>query len=364
MSQPIPLLTPFQLGPYTLPNRIVMAPLTRCRAAAGNVPHPLSATYYAQRASAGLIIAEATQVTPYGQGYPHTPGIHSAEQVAGWKLVTDAVHTAGGRIFLQLWHVGRVSHPDLQPDGVLPVAPSAIAPIGESGTYTGMKPYVVPRALATDEIPEIVAQYRSGAKNALAAGFDGVEVHSANGYLLDQFLQDNSNHRTDDYGGPIENRARLLLEVMDAVVDVWGGDRVGVRLAPSGTFGSMGDSDREATFSYVAKALNAFSLAYLHIVEPRIDGNQTVEPSTHLTSKYFKQIFDGPVMGAGGYHREDGNAAIAEGSADLVAYGRLYIANPDLVERFAVDGALNVPDRDTFYGGDAKGYTDYPTMAA
>jgi N-ethylmaleimide reductase len=364
MSHPIPLLSSVQLGPYTLPNRIVMAPLTRQRAAAGNVPNPLAPAYYAQRATAGLIIAEATQVTPYGQGYPHTPGIHSAAQVEGWKTVTKAVHQAGGRIFLQLWHVGRISHPDLQPGGALPVAPSAIAPIGESATYTGMKPYVVPRALATDEIPEIVAQYRSGAENALAAGFDGIEVHSANGYLLDQFLQDNSNHRTDEYGGSIENRARLLLEVMDAVVDVWGADRVGVRLSPSGTFGSMGDSNREATFSYVAEALNAFNLAYLHIVEPRVDGNQTTEPRTHLNSKYFKQIFNGLVIGAGGYQREDGNEAIADGSADLVAYGRLYIANPDLVARFAADEALNVPDRNTFYGGDEKGYTDYPTLAA
>jgi N-ethylmaleimide reductase len=253
------LFTPVQLGRYQLPNRIIMAPLTRNRAGDGNVPLDIHATYYRQRASAGLIISEATQVSPQGIGYPATPGIHSAEQVAGWKTVTDAVHEAGGRIFLQLWHVGRVSHPSFH-KGELPVAPSAIAPKGEAMTHEGPQPFVIPRALDLDEIPGIVAAFRQGAENALAAGFDGVEVHGANGYLLDQFLRDGSNHRTDAYGGSIENRARLLLEVTQAAVDVWGRDRVGVRLSPSSTFNGMGDSDPRATFGYTVRALNAFNL--------------------------------------------------------------------------------------------------------
>jgi len=243
MNIDINLLSPYKLGNLELPNRIVMAPLTRNRAGKGNVPGQLNATYYVQRASAGLIITEATQVSPQGLGYPSTPGIHSAKQVEGWKLVTDAVHQQGGRIVLQLWHVGRISHPDLQPDGALPVAPSAIAPKGEASTYEGQKPFVTPRALETSEIPEIIEQYRQGAKNALEAGFDGVEVHGANGYLLDQFLRDATNQRTDEYGGSIENRTRLLLEVTEAVTEVWGGERVGVRLSPSGTFNDMHDSN-------------------------------------------------------------------------------------------------------------------------
>ncbi|WP_199315399.1 MULTISPECIES: alkene reductase [Oscillatoriales] len=358
------LFTPFKLGRYELPNRIVMAPLTRMRAGAGNVPTSLNATYYVQRVSAGLIIAEATQISPEGAGYPNTPGIYSAEQVAGWRLVTDAVHAHGGRIFLQLWHVGRISHPSLQPGGELPVAPSAIAPEGEAITHDGPKPFVTPRALETAEIPGIVEQYRQAAENALAAGFDGVEIHSANGYLLDQFLQDGTNKRTDKYGGSIENRARLLLEVTEAVVSVWGGDRVGVRLSPSGTFGSMHDSNREALFTYVVSALNRFNLGYLHIVEPRINGNITVEDRvSNLNTRYFRAIFNGTLMTAGGYDREEGNAVLAAGDADLVAYGRLFIANPDLPERFALNAPLNKPDRSTFYGGNASGYIDYPTLA-
>ena len=356
------LLSSVKLGRYTLPNRIVMAPLTRNRAAAGNVPTPLIALHYEQRASAGLIISEATQVCPEGLGYPNTPGIHSAEQVAGWKLVTDAVHAKGGKIFLQLWHVGRISHPDLQPDGKLPVAPSAIAPEGEAATYTGMKPFVTPRALELEEIPQIIEQYRIGAKNALEAGFDGVEIHSANGYLLDQFLEDNSNQRTDIYGGSVENRARLLLEVTEAVVDVWGGDRVGVRLSPSGTFNSMYDSNRAATFGYAVTELNRFNLAYLHLVAPRVEGFGTAEDQPDLGADFFRPIYNGTIMTAGGYSLETGNQVIASGAADLVAFGRLYIANPDLVERFAANAPLNPPDRNTFYGGDEKGYTDYPTL--
>lgn len=363
MNTNVHLLSPVKLGRYELPNRIVMAPLTRMRAGAGNVPTSLNATYYVQRASAGLIIAEATQVSPQGAGYPNTPGIYSPEQVAGWQLVTDAVHDRGGRIFLQLWHVGRISHPSIQPGGELPVAPSAIAPEGEITTYDGLKPFVTPRALETEEIPGIVEQYRRGAENALAAGFDGVEIHSANGYLLDQFLQDGTNKRTDKYGGSIENRVRLLLEVTEAVVSVWGGDRVGVRLSPSGTFNSMHDSNLEALFSYVASALNRFDLAYLHIVEPRIAGNETVEDnSSNLGVRYFRPIFNGTLMTAGGYDREEGNAVLATGDADLVAYGRLFIANPDLPERFALNAPLNEPDRSTFYGGTAIGYTDYSIL--
>lgn len=338
-----------------------MAPLTRNRAAAGNVPTELNALYYKQRSSAGLIISEATQISPQGLGYPGTPGIHSPEQIAGWKLVIEEVHALGGHIFLQLWHVGRISHPDLQPNSELPVAPSAIAPEGESATYEGMKPYVTPRALELEEIPQIIEQYRLGAKNALEAGFDGVEVHSANGYLLDQFLQDNSNHRTDIYGGSVENRSRLLLEVIAAVVEVWGSDRVGVRLSPSGTFNSMGDSHRAATFGYVVKELNQFNLAYLHLVAPRVEGFGTAEDQPDLGADFFRPVFKNTIITAGGYSLETGNTAIASGDADMVAFGRLYIANPDLPERFAAGAILNIPDRNTFYGGDEKGYTDYPT---
>nr|WP_223807575.1 alkene reductase [Pseudanabaena sp. UWO311] len=357
-----PLLSSVKLGRYTLPNRIVMAPLTRNRAAAGNVPTALNALHYQQRASAGLLITEASQVCPQGQGYPNTPGIYSDEQVSGWRLVTEAVHAKGGKIFLQLWHVGRISHPDFQPNGELPVAPSAIAPEGEIFTYTGMKPYVTPRALELEEIPQIIEQYRLGAKNALEAGFDGVEIHSANGYLLDQFLQDNTNQRTDIYGGSVENRARLLLEVTEAVVSVWGSDRVGVRLSPSGTFGSVYDSNRAVTFGYAVKELNRFNLAYLHLVAPRVEGFGSAEDQPDLGADFFRPIFNSTIITAGGYNLETGNAAIASGAADLVAFGRLYIANPDLVERFAANAPLNTPDRNTFYGGDEKGYTDYPSL--
>ncbi|MBD2096478.1 alkene reductase [Trichocoleus sp. FACHB-591] len=372
MSANVDLLSPVKLGPYELPNRLVMAPLTRNRASAGYVPGALIATYYAQRASAGLIISEASQVSPQGLGYPSTPGIYSPEQVAGWRLITDAVHAKGGRIFLQLWHVGRISHPSLQPDGALPVAPSAIAPTGQASTYEGMQPFVTPRALETHEIPGIVEQYRQGAQNALEAGFDGVEIHAANGYLIDQFLRDGTNHRTDEYGGSIENRARFLLEVTAAVTSVWGGvgeasrngNCVGVRLSPSGSFNSMSDSDPVATFSYAAQALNQFNLAYLHIVEPRADENFTADtPASRLTTGYFRSIFKGTLIAAGGYDRESGNAALANGEADLVAYGRHFIANPDLPERFALNAPLNPADRSTFYGGDERGYIDYPTLA-
>jgi N-ethylmaleimide reductase len=357
------LFSPYKLGDLELPNRMVMAPLTRNRAGDGNVPGQLNATYYTQRVSAGLIIAEATQVSPEGLGYPATPGIHSAAQVAGWKLVTDAVHQHGGRIFLQLWHVGRISHPDLQPDGALPVAPSAIAPtVGQAATYEGMKPFVTPRALETSEIPGIVEQYRQGAKNALEAGFDGVEVHGANGYLLDQFLRDGTNKRTDEYGGSIENRARLLLEVTQAVTEVWGAGRVGVRLSPSGTFNDMHDSDPLATFGYAAEALNRFGLAYLHLIE--VVEADLRHGGTEVPTSYLRDRFTGTLIVNGGYDLDKSNAVLSSHKADLVAFGTLFIANPDLPQRFALNAPLNPADPSTFYGGGEKGYIDYPFLAA
>lgn len=353
------LLSPVQLGRYTLPNRMVMAPLTRNRAGEGNVATNLQVEYYSQRASAGLIVTEATQISPQGVGYPSTPGIHTPEQIRGWQAVTQAVHERGGHIFLQLWHVGRISHPSLQPQGELPVAPSEIAPTGQAATYTGMQPFVTPRSLETEEIPGIVEQYRQAAQNALDAGFDGVELHGANGYLLDQFLRNGSNQRTDQYGGSIENRARLLLEVLDQVTAVWGGDRVGLRLSPSGSFNDMSDSDPESLFHYVGQALNAFNLAYLHVIEPRADENPD---QAGIGARFFRSIYNGTLISAGGYTKALGNEALANGDADLIAFGRLFISNPDLPERFAQDAPLNSYDRNTFYGGDAHGYTDYPFL--
>ena len=354
------LFTPIQLGRYTLPNRIIMAPLTRCRAGEGSVPTSLNVDYYRQRASAGLIISEASQVSQQGQGYPATPGIYSPEQIAGWKLVTDAVHQQNGRIFLQLWHVGRSSHSSFQPGGALPVAPSAIAIEGELLTDQGMKPYETPRALERDEISGIVEQFRQGAENALEAGFDGVEIHGANGYLLDQFLRDGANKRTDDYGGSIENRARLQLEITEAVVGVWGNDRVGIRLSPSSTFNGMSDSNPEATFGYSVEQLNRFNLAYLHLLEP---GESDLRHGGHaVPTAYFRPIYRGNLMANWDYDQAKANAAIASGSADLISFGKAFIANPDLPERFKLNAPLNPPDPDTFYGGGEHGYTDYPTL--
>jgi N-ethylmaleimide reductase len=354
------LFTPIQLGRYTLPNRVIMAPLTRCRAGKGNVPTPLNATYYEQRSSAGLIISEATQVSPRGQGYPNTPGIHSDEQVAGWQMVTDTVHKRGGKIFLQLWHVGRSSHPDFQPNGDLPVAPSAIAIPGQLLTPKGMKPYVAPRALETHEISGIIEEFRQGAENALAAGFDGVEIHGANGYLLDQFLRDGSNQRTDEYGGPIAHRARLTLEITEAVVKVWGSDRVGIRLSPSTPFNGMSDSNPQATFGYLVDQLNRFDLAYLHLTEP--SASDVRHGGVSVPSTYFRPIYQGNLMVNLDYDQHKANAAIAGGNADLVSFGKQFIANPDLPERFQKNAPLNQPDPSTFYGGDQKGYTDYLTL--
>jgi len=364
---PLKLLQPFKLGNLELPNRIVMAPLTRRRADHHLAPTALNALYYAQRASAGLIISEATQISPQGTSLPLTPGIYSPEQIAGWQLVTQAVHDHGGRIFLQLWHGGRCSHPSLQPHGELPVAPSAIAPGEEKAlTATGEEvPFVVPRALLTTEIPGIIAQYRQAAENALKAGADGVEIHGASGYLLDQFLQDNSNQRTDEYGGSIENRARLLMEVTAAVIEVWGSDRVGVRLSPGSTFQDMEDSNPEALFNFVVTQLDRFKLAYLHIVEPRIKGSHDdlTEKKVLLGVHHFRPLYSGTLITAGGYTCETGEAVIFQGDADLVSYGRLFIANPDLPKRFALNAPLNPYHRPTFTGGDERGYIDYPFIS-
>jgi N-ethylmaleimide reductase len=355
------LFSPFQLGPLTLPNRIVMAPMTRNRAGPGNVPGPLAAIYYAQRASAGLIVSEATQVSPQGVGYPGTPGIHSAEQIAGWKRVTDAVHGAGGRIFLQLWHVGRISHPSLQPGGGLPVAPSAIAPAGQAMTREGLKPFVTPRALETAEIPGIVVDYRLGARHAREAGFDGVELHGANGYLVDQFLRDRTNHRTDRYGGSAQNRARFLIEVTEALVGEWGAERVGVRLSTTAPFNDMGDSDPAATFTAAVGELNRFGLAYLHVVEP-VAGDPV--PAGEMPDiRFFRKLWRGTLMGNKGYDLARAQAVLRDGAVDLVSFAALFLANPDLPERLRRGGPFNPPDRKTFYGGDAGGYTDYPPLA-
>jgi N-ethylmaleimide reductase len=354
------LFTPIEIGPLILPNRVVMAPLTRNRAGPGNAPTAQNAEYYVQRASAGLIVTEATQVSPQGVGYPGTPGIHSERQVAGWRLVTDAVHAAGGRIFLQLWHVGRISHPSLQPDGALPVAPSAIAPKGEAFTASGPQPFVTPRALETEEIPGIVAQFEHGARLAQAAGFDGVEIHAANGYLIDQFLRDGTNRRSDRYGGSLANRAHLLLEVTEAVAGVWGAARVGVRLSPRSPFNDMSDSDPRATFGHATLALAPFGLAYLHIVEPV----GSLPAGTPPLAPDLKAAFDGPLMVNGGYTRALAEAALAAGAADLASFGAAFLANPDLPLRLARNAPLNPPDPATFSGGDRHGYTDYPPLDA
>ncbi|WP_077728205.1 alkene reductase [Methylocaldum sp. 14B] len=366
-----PIFEPYALGPYTLKNRMVMAPLTRSRAGQpGNVPTDLNALYYAQRASAGLIISEATQVSQQGQGYAWTPGIHRPDQVVGWRSVAEAVHRAGGLIFMQLWHVGRISHPALQPDGQLPVAPSAIRPSGTAFIVNErgegeMVPFVTPRAMAIEEMPYIVKQYAHGASNALHAGLDGVEIHAANGYLLDQFLNTSSNHRTDEYGGPVENRARLLMEVVAAVCRVWGPQRVGVRLSPLGSFNDMGDDDPEALFRHVAEQLNRFNLAYLHIVEPemaRDPASPSFDPRGPAMMKLIRAKYSGTLIVCGGYDYRKAVACLEEGRADLVAFGRLFIANPDLPERFRQNAELNPPDESTYYGGGAKGYVDYPTL--
>jgi len=346
------LLDPLVLGVWRLPNRVVLAPLTRTRASAGRVPNAMMAEYYRQRAAAGLMISEATSVTSMGVGYPDTPGIWSPEQVAGWKLVTRAVHEAGGRILLQLWHVGRVSDPSYLA-GALPVAPSAIAPDGHPSLLRPTRQFVTPRALEREEIPGVVAAFKRGARNAERAGFDGVEIHGANGYLLDQFLQDSTNRRTDDYGGSIENRARLMLEVTDAVVSVWGTGRVGMHLAPRGDVYSMGDSNPAATFGYVAEQLGRRGIAFIAAREAVGPGRLGPE---------LKRKFGGIYIANESFSFETANQTIAAGDADAVAFGKLFIANPDLPKRFALGAPLNTPDPSTFYGSGPHGYTDYPAL--
>lgn len=356
------LLAAFKLGPYQLKNRMVMAPLTRCRADANTrVPTPMMAKYYEQRAGAGLIITEATVVTVSGVGYPATPGIYSDEQVQAWRLVTDAAHSTGGLIYLQLWHCGRVSHSSFL-GGELPVSSSPVAISGELYTPIGMKAYEIPRALTLDEVKQVPALYADGAQRAKEAGFDGVEIHGANGYLIDQFLRDGVNQRTDAYGGSIANRSRLLLEVAEAVCKVWGKDRVGLRLSPSGTFNGMSDSDPLAHFSAIVEKVSEFGLSYLHVIEP--DESDLRHGAKVVSSAELRKIFKGAFLSCGGYTKETAEAALAAHKADLIVFGKLFIANPDLPKRFQGNKPLNPWNETTFYGGGEAGYTDYPSLTA
>ncbi|TXG97020.1 MAG: alkene reductase [Zoogloea sp.] len=351
------LFQPLKAGAVTLPNRILMAPLTRCRAEEDHVPGDLMATHYAQRASAGLLIAEATMAMEGNSAFWHEPGIHSAAQVGGWKHVTDAVHKAGGRIFLQVWHGGRACHPLLN-DGAQPVAPSAL-PIRNDEVHTpeGKKPYVTPRALADDELPGIVAGFRHAAENALAAGFDGIEVHGANGYLLDEFLRNGSNTRSGPYGGPIENRARLMLEVLDACVGVWGAGRVGLRLSPLNSYNDMRDSDPVGLITWMAQRLNDYPLAYLHVMRGDFFGQQKGDVLTPARAHY-----KGVLIGNMGYTPQEAASAIESGQLDAVAFGTAFLANPDLPARIKAGASLNKPHPATFYSPGPEGYTDYPFM--
>jgi N-ethylmaleimide reductase len=355
MPAPETLLSPIQLGPYTLRNRTVMAPLTRSRAGDGDAPTSLAVEYYRQRATAGLIVTEGSQISPQGKGYPRTPGIFSDVQVAGWGEVTRAVHAEGGLIFLQLWHVGRLSHSTMQQNGGLPVSSSAIAPEGEIYTATGLQPYETPRALDLEEIPGIVDDFRRAAENAKRAGFDGVELHGANGYLIDQFLRDGANQRTDAYGGSAENRVRFLKEIVEAVIPVFGAARVGVRLSPALPVFSVSDSDPATTFRHAAETLSRYGLGYLHVV-------QFGDPAFDYTA--IKRAFGGVYIANGGFDADTGEAAVTSGTADLVAFGTKFLANPDLIERFRTGAPLNQPDPATFYQGEDRGYTDYPTLTA
>ncbi len=354
------LFEPYQLGALTLPNRIVMAPLTRNRAGAGLVPTDLTAKYYAQRATAGLLITEASQISQQGQGYQDTPGIYSPEQIAGWKHVTKAVHDAGGRIFLQAWHVGRISHTSLQPGGQAPVAPSAIRANTKTYVNNTFTDVSQPRALDLSEIPALVETYRVAAANTIAAGFDGIEIHAANGYLLDQFLRDGANKRTDAYGGSIENRARLLLEVMAAVTKEIGAARTALRLSPVTPANDLTDSNPQALFNYVVEQLEILKPVYIHVVEGATGGPRDVAPDFDFEALH--QRYSGTWMVNNGYDRALADTVLAEGKADLIAFGRPFISNPDLVERLRRNAPLNELDRDTLYGGGAKGYTDYPAL--
>jgi N-ethylmaleimide reductase len=346
------LFEPIQLGPNRLANRIVMAPMSRNRAVA-EAAHALTAKYYEQRASAGLIVTEASPVSPQGRTNLDAPGIYSDAQIAGWVQVTRAVHAAGGRIFLQLWHAGRVSGPSVQPGGAPPVAPSAVCPQGSLSTQNGPRPFVIPRALASEEIPVVVAQFGDATRNARSAGFDGVEVHAANGYLIDQFLRDGTNRRTDAYGGSPANRARFLFEVLDAVTLAWDSSRVGLRLSPVNAYNDMQDSDPQRTFNEVARALSRRGLAYLHADEA---------PGAPFDWPAFRDSYEGVYIANGGYDRQRAVSAVENGYADLVSFGVLYLANPDLVARFRTGVQLSIPDRSTFYGGGERGYTDYPSF--
>ena len=351
----VSLFDPVEFGALRLPNRIVMAPMTRNRAGPGDVPTELNATYYAQRASAGLIITEASQISPQGKGYPGTPGIHSGDQIAGWRGVTSAVKARGGRIFLQLWHVGRISHPSLQPENGLPVAPSAIRPEGSAVTAKGAVPFVKPRALDLAGIEAILADFRQAALNARSAGFDGVELHGANGYLLDQFLRDSTNLRADRYGGTVENRARLLLEAVDAAIIAFGRERVGVKLSPLNRFNDIWDSDPARTFGHVAQELGRRKIAFLHLTLGGDDGR--------FDWNALRRAFGGKLVLNGGLDLTSARQAVGSSLADLVSFGTPYLANPDLVERFRRGASLNTADKATFYGGGAVGYTDYPALA-
>ncbi len=358
----VTLFSPIRVGALDLANRIVMAPLTRNRARPeDDAPHALHADYYAQRASAGLIITEASQISPEGKGYAWTPGIHSRAQIDGWRAVTEAVHARGGKIVIQLWHVGRVSHTSLQPGGQAPVAPSAIGADSKTFDGTGMVTTSVPRALETAEIARVIADYAAATRNAREAGFDGVEIHAANGYLIDQFLRDGSNHRTDAYGGSVENRARLLAEVIDAVVGAWDKDHVGIRLSPFSNANNVTDSDPVPVFSQAVDLVERAGLAYLHMVEGQTGGSREL-PEGHSIAA-LRQRYSGVYIANNGYDRTLAMTAVSTGAADLVAFGKPFISNPDLVERLRVDAPLTPPDVATFYGGGTKGYTDYPTLA-
>ncbi len=354
------LFTPLQLGAYTLKNRIVMAPLTRMRATPGTLsPNDLNVEYYHQRASAGLIITEASQISPIGMGYPLTPGIYTNEQVAGWKKVTDAVHAEGGKIFIQLWHVGRVSHSSLHPAEGLPVAPSEVAAAGMTLTSTFEQvPFETPRAITLEEIKQTIADYRKAAENALAAGFDGVELHAANGYLLHEFMHETSNKRTDEYGGSVENKARITLEVLDILVDTLGSDKVGIRLSPFAYPYGEYDANSYPVYEYLVEKLNSYKLAYLHLIRYRQGEIEAVESKEE---KLWKS-YTGNIIAADGFTAEDAAEYVKSGKADAIAFGRNFIANPDLPKRMELEVELNVYDRDTFYGGAEKGYTDYPFL--
>lgn len=356
------LLDPVMVGPYLLKNRFVLPPLTRSRAGAGDVPTQMHAVYYAQRAHAGLQITEGSPISQEGTGFPGTPGIYSPAQTEAWKLITDEVHRRGSRIFLQLWHVGRQSHTSLQKDNALPVAPSAIPVKGQIFTAEGLQDFQTPRALELEEISRIVKEFGAAARNAREAGFDGVEVHGANGYLIDQFLCDGSNNRTDQYGGSVENRVRFLREVVDEVVSVWGADRVGVRLTPSSVYGDMFSSDKFEVYTAAVKALDTYALAYLHLVEPTIFGSETVEAAADaIPTSHFRSIYSGKLIVAGGLSLEAAEKAVLDGVADLVGFGKAFIANPDLPVRYLNGAQIREPESALYYGGDETGYTDYPS---